>query len=383
MKRLLGMVFLLLMTFAAPAFAQRYTVFPQFASGGGLSCELFFANQGLTAVSPVVVSFFDINGKPLTVTSNLGVGSQFAFTLGLGVTQLLSITPPSTQITGYVVVEYPSPGSPVRASLIYASAQGGPVQIDLGVPQQEQGDHFSFPVEVNSSEGIDTAVALINPVAFNNGVAETLVLNLINTDGSIQANTTVAMQPGQHIAQFIDQLFPGLNNFIGSISVSSPFGVGVLALRQNGQAFGGISTDGGPLLGPFVLTGTPIQDQEPSNTTATAMSITSSTIITGAISTPKDADAFKITGNAGDIISVICDTQGTGSSLDSYLEVYDSNLNLIARNDQNGLAPQGYPENDSFIQMALPANGTYYIVLSDAFSNGGSNYTYTLYIKLP
>jgi hypothetical protein len=88
-------------------------------------------------------------------------------------------------------------------------------------------------------------------------------------------------------------------------------------------------------------------------------------------------------GQLGEVVSVICDTLGTGSYLDSYLELYDSNYNLIAVNDQNGSAPQLYPINDSFIQVALPANDVYYIVVSDYFGDGGSEYDYTLHIKLP
>jgi hypothetical protein len=387
MGRISGTFFLFLIALVAPAFAQCHTVFPQVAVGGGWSSELFFANQGLQTVSPVIVNFFDGNGNALWLQTSLGTNSQFAFSLSPGMTQTITITPPNSLVTGYAVAEYPSDGSPVRANLVYRYAQDGIVQTVVGVPQQEQGDHFSFPVEINSSERIDTAVALINPVAFNGGVAETVIVNLINPDGSIHATASVPMTPGQHIAQYFDQsgLFPGLDNFIGSASISSPFGVGVLALRQESNTFGGISTDSGPILGPFMLSGTTISmsaqgyNQAPQD----AQVISGSTIITGTIQQPGYYNAFQFKGTAGEIISVICNTQGTGSPLDSILYVYDNNgQTIIAQNDQNGLAPEGYPENDSFVQMALPASGTYYITVTDAFGNGGSNYTYTLYVKL-
>jgi hypothetical protein len=73
---------------------------------------------------------------------------------------------------------------------------------------------------------------------------------------------------------------------------------------------------------------------------------------------------------------------GTSSYLDSVLEIYDGNVDMIAQNDQNGLAPQLWPISDSFIQMVLPADDTYYIVVADYFGDGGSGYTYRLHVKL-
>jgi hypothetical protein len=252
------------------------------------------------------------------------------------------------------------------------------------VPQQEQGDHFSFPVEINYPT-IRTAVALVNPAAYNspNPVAETLVLNLINQDGIIQKTTTVPLNAGEHLSRYMDELFPNLNTFTGTISISSPFGAGVLALRQDRSAFGATSTDGGPVLGPFMLTSTPIPEVEPNNTPATAQSIPGSIVIAGTIGQAGDEDAYKFSGKAGDIISVVCTTQGLGSDLDSIIEIWDGNNNLIATNDQNGLAPGLYPQNDSFVQMVLPANGIYYIVVVDYYNLGGSTYSYRLHVKLP
>ncbi len=384
MKRASGLLFTLILIFAAPAFAQRYTVFPQFASGGGWSSVLFFTNQGIEKVSSVTVSFLGDYGDPLPVASNLGSSSQFVFDLNPGTSQKIEITPPADLVTGYVLVEYPSYSAPVRGSLVYRYESGGTVQVEVGVAQQEQGNHYSFPVEVNSSKNINTAIALINPMDFNDGVDETVVVTLINPDGSIHALTTVPMEAGLHISQYIDQdgLFPGLDNFTGTISISSPLGLGVLALRQDKQAFGAISTDTGPILGPFAVNAAATKENEPNNNTANAQSVASATLISGTISTSSDADVYKIQGNAGDILSVICTTQGLTSDLDSYLVVRDSAQNLIAQNDDNGLTPQLYPSMDAFIQLELPADGAYYITVTDTSGNGGSTYTYKLHVRL-
>lgn len=97
-----------------------------------------------------------------------------------------------------------------------------------------------------------------------------------------------------------------------------------------------------------------------------------------------DQDLFKFIGKTGDIISVLCTTKGLGSDLDSVLDIHDSNGNLIAYNDQNGLAPGEYAQGDSFIQMVLPADGTYYIVVYDYNKGVGAfSASYRLHTKLP
>ena len=382
MKKCCG-ILLLLSVFAAPAFAQRYVVFPRFVSGGGWTSDLSLTNQGISAVLGIHISFYDKSGNPLSVESSLGQGSSFDLSLSPGATRLISVTPGSALVEGYIVATYPSFNAPVRGNQIFRYEQGGIVHAEVGVPQQEQGDHFSFPVEIHSAQGIDTAVALTNPVGYNS-TAEILIVNLIGSDGKVKDVATVELQPGHHLARYLHEaeLFPGLDNFSGSVSVSGPLGAAVLAFRQDKQAFGSISTDGGPVLGPFVLEGPVISEKEPNDTDLDAQALSGSTIVTGTIGAAGDIDVFSFTGAKGDIISIICDTQGTGSSLDSILAVFDSGLNQIAYNDQNGLAPGLYPQDDSFVQMELPADGLYYIALFDFYDDGGPDFTYRLHVKL-
>ena len=88
-----------------------------------------------------------------------------------------------------------------------------------------------------------------------------------------------------------------------------------------------------------------------------------------------------------DVVTVICDAQLAGSWLDSVVDIYrdaGGALEWIGENDQNGLAPELYPVNDSFLQMELPADDTYYIVVSDYYGDGDAvNYFYTLHVNLP
>jgi lysophospholipase L1-like esterase len=384
MKRIFGTLILLVCGFSTPAFSQRYTLFPEFFTGDGWVCEIFFTNQGIGGVSGIEISFYDTNGLPASVDSNLGHADSYIFDVAAGATQVIRVNPEAAYVEGYAVITYPSNRSPIRATLVfrYVDAQGN-VTVEAGVPQQEFGHHYSFPVEMNSSAGVHTALAVMNPkVDFS--ADQVMLFNLIGTDGSLQETARMLLGPGEHFAGYLDdeRLFPGLDDFIGSISISSPFGMGILALRQDENAFGAISTDGGPILGPFALSGTAIGEQEPNNTFIQAQSISGSTLIAGTIETLGDTDFFKFIGQEHDVVSVICNTQQSGSGLDSFLEIRNSTFDLIAENNQNGLSPGLYPVDNSFIQVELPANDTYYIVVSDYWADGSPDYHYILHAKL-
>ena len=236
MKRSL-VVAVMLSAFTLPAFAQRYTMFPDFAVGNGWITEIFFANQGLSAVPGIVVSFYDDNGAPVTINSNLGNSAALAVpTLNPGATQDVQITSASAP-SGYAVIRYPSSGTTVTATEVFRYQPGGTVLADLAVPQQDGTNNYSFPVAINTSAGTytNTGFAIANPTFDSNTPpVQTVVATLINSDGTIRQTITVPLPAGQHISKFVNELFPGLDNFIGSMSISSPLGVGVLADRQDG-----------------------------------------------------------------------------------------------------------------------------------------------------
>jgi hypothetical protein len=393
MRRLLGALILLVSFFSLPALAEegqpRYAFFPEFFSGNGWICEIFFTNQDILGVPGIEIAFYDNDGSPVSVDSNLGNDTSYSFSLGAGATQVIRINPESAYVEGYAVITYPSPGwAPVRATLVFRYDDGnGNVTAEAGVPQQEYAYHFSFPVEINSSQSISTAFAIVNPQIYVSA-DQVMLFNLIGTDGVIDATARVLLAPGEHFVRYLDQLFPQLDNFAGSMSISSAFGAGVVAFRQDANAFGAISTDYGPILGPFATGINDLaSDQEPNNSFAQAQLINGSTLIRqGTIYAQNDKDYFKFTGQQGDVLSVICDAEMTGSLLDSMLEIYAGSISLenpIAINDQNGLSPALYPLDDSFIQVELPANDTYYIMLRDYFNEGDpTDFYYDLYIKI-
>jgi hypothetical protein len=226
-------------------------------------------------------------------------------------------------------------------------------------------------------------------------VAQTFIVNLINSDGTLADTATVALGALEHEAGYIDQdwLFPQLHSssFTGSISVSSQFGVGVLTLRQDKDAFGAISTDGGPMhLPSFAVTNVTTTDADGTvgdlnDSAQDAQALSLPVRVSGSIGYADDWDVYAINGQAGKILTVICDTTqlGTTSYMDPIIQIRNSSNNEIAYNDQNGLTPGLFPLNDSFIQIELPTTGVYYIFVYDYWSDVGdtADYRYHLHVR--
>jgi hypothetical protein len=173
---------LFLIIFAVQAHGlPRYTLFPQFVSGQGWSTELYFTNQGLSKVSEIAVNFYDSSGLALVVETDFGTATGFIFNLEAGATKVIRAIPSTTLHEGYAVIHYPWTGSPARATEIFRNEQSGITTVEVGVPQQERGDHFSFLVEENASQLIHTAIAIVNPRAFDS-TDQTFIVNLIRPD---------------------------------------------------------------------------------------------------------------------------------------------------------------------------------------------------------
>ena len=67
----------------------------------------------------------------------------------------------------------------------------------------------------------------------------------------------------------------------------------MVALRQDKQAFGAISTDPGPILAPFVVKKAAISEVEPNDNLSQAQSLSGSTLISGTIGAANDFDILR------------------------------------------------------------------------------------------
>jgi hypothetical protein len=380
MKKMAMVTVLFFMIFTVQAFSQRSVLFPRFVTGQGWTSDFFFINQGISSVS-IVVNFYDKNGSSVSVDSNLGAGANYSFSLNGGGTQAIQLNTTSRVVEGYMIATYPDSQSAVRGTEVFRYEENGTVLGDVGVSQQEFGQHYSFPVEISSSRKTNTGLALTKPALFSPN-EERIVVNLLEADGKIHATQLVTMKPGQHIGAYLNQepYFPGLGDFTGSVSISSPFGIGVLALREDTKAFGAISVDRGPVLFPFAFPGNVIQEVEPNDDSAHAQVLSGSAVVEGSGALLGDVDIYRFSGKSGDIVSIICDTTQKNSRMDPVLFLFDASFNPASANDQNGLAPKLTNAGDAFIQCALPKDGIYYIVVLDYYGSSGG---YTLHVNLP
>jgi len=129
----------------------------------------------------------------------------------------------------------------------------------------------------------------------------------------------------------------------------------------------------------FAVGGACNDPHESNGSPANATAISYGTTLTEPdVCPPGDSDFYAFTGSTGDAIVTQVEAQALGSSLDSYLVLYDTDgTSIIAQNDN-------YAGTDSRITHVLPRDGTFYLKVVDANhpNEGGSNYFYHLSLAL-
>ena len=137
---------------------------------------------------------------------------------------------------------------------------------------------------------------------------------------------------------------------------------------------------------PFAADTLPeILEHEPNNDPRGAMRVTLPLIVNGRISQPGDTDVFSFEGTAGAEIVAEVLARRLDSPLDSRLTLTDATGKLIAANDDYLDKGAGLVTHhaDSLLTATLPADGTYYLHLSDAQSHGSSAHGYRLRVSPP
>jgi hypothetical protein len=108
-------------------------------------------------------------------------------------------------------------------------------------------------------------------------------------------------------------------------------------------------------------------------------------IVNGRIARSGQADVFRFQGRAGDEVVAEVLARRLGSPLDSLLRLTDASGKVLALNDD-------YPDKecgllthlaDSWLCAKLPADGTYYVCLSDAQNAGSEAHAYRLRLSAP
>lgn len=121
-------------------------------------------------------------------------------------------------------------------------------------------------------------------------------------------------------------------------------------------------------------------EAEPNDDRAHAQKIKLPMVINGRIGARGDCDVFEVSGRAGDTVVAEVSARRLDSPLDSLLRITDATGALLALNDDHEtpeFAVRTHPA-DSYLMFKLPADGAYYVHLSDLARAGGDDYAYRL-----
>lgn len=366
-----------------------YIAFAQLAAGGGFSGEIIVTNQGYQDDEAVRLDFFGDDGAPLSLETDAGMQSERIFPLAAGETRIIPFGLDSENaIAGYGRLTFSS-NSSLRGSLLLRVISDETLQTEVGVAAQIPRNSYTFPAEVDSARFINTGLALANGafqrVNLPQPSAQGIVISLIEQDGTVRATTVLHLGEGMHSSAFLGPgsgtpaLFPELDNFRGSVSVSAAVDFSLLALRLESGVLTSVANDLGPVFGAFDIRDAtpPIPEVEPNDSAATAQALTLPANISGTIE-DEFSDLFQITAAQGQILTVYTVTERGSSNLDTYLAVERPDGTLLAVNDQNELIFRV----DGFLRMEIPEAGTYIIRVEDFFFGQGPDYTYNLLVQL-
>ncbi len=132
-------------------------------------------------------------------------------------------------------------------------------------------------------------------------------------------------------------------------------------------------------------------ESEPNDDAAHAQAVELPVVANGRIGKPGDVDVFKIQGRAGEQVVADVVARRVGSPLDSLVRVIDSAGKVVGFDDDymptdGDLHPDMGTithQADSYLQVKLPADGAYYVQVSDAQGHGGPAYAYRVRISAP
>jgi hypothetical protein len=215
---------------------------------------------------------------------------------------------------------------------------------------------------------------------------------------------------GEYLVSIHDSIFRGREDFVYRLTLGElPFVTGLFPLggpagsnttvalngwnlpqktwtHENQET--GVTTLEGSFFNarPFAVDDLPeITDEGAHHTPENALPVTLPVIINGAITEPGNPAVYAFTGKAGQSVVAEVFARRLNSPLDSFLWLTDAAGQRLAFNDDFEDKGTGLETHhaDSYLTATLPADGTYYLAISDAQGQGGPDYGYRLRISAP
>jgi hypothetical protein len=217
---------------------------------------------------------------------------------------------------------------------------------------------------------------------------------------------------GEYIIEIKDALYRGREDFVYRISMGElPFVTDIFPLGGRAAAQTDVNVTGWNLPAdrmsvlapakepwtcllsvangnavPFALDVLPeCVEKEPDDSLQEAQRVDLPVVVNGRIDRSGDVDVFRFAGRSGDVIVAETIARRLDSPLDSLLRLIDPNGRQLAMNDDHEDKGSGLDTHhaDSYIMATLPADGDYFVQVSDAQHKGGPEYAYRLRIGPP
>jgi hypothetical protein len=223
-------------------------------------------------------------------------------------------------------------------------------------------------------------------------------------------------EDGEYVLSINEALFRGRESFVYRITIGElPFVTSIFPLGGRADALPRVEMNGWNLEGAALMLPSPdaepgvyfvaaarqglvsnrvrfaldtlpeCLEAEPNNDPSKAQKVTLPIIINGQSNRPGDRDVFEVEGKAGETIVAEVSARRLGSPYDSFVELTSADGKTIALNDDHFDAASGLNTDhaDSYLMLKLPADGKYFVHISDTRRNAGKEYAYRLRISRP
>ncbi len=194
------------------------------------------------------------------------------------------------------------------------------------------------------------------------GVGLNSLLRVFNSAGTQLVVNDNAAAPGETLGQeaYLAYTFATAGTYY--IGVSNSVNVAYVATTGLGDRAG--------TTGAYSLTISPLDIDDQISEAGVIGQVLGTTIRSSAIDIPYDVDVYSVAALAGQTLTFDLDLV-TGSTLDSYVRLFDSAGSSLAVND-DGAAPGESSGPESFLSFDVTSSGTYYIAVSAA---GNTSYS--------
>lgn len=118
-------------------------------------------------------------------------------------------------------------------------------------------------------------------------------------------------------------------------------------------------------------------EAEPNDQRDQAMPLAAPGACSGAIDAAGDKDGFAFEAKKGDVLDIRVFARSLGSPLDAIIRVRNSEGKTIVGNDDERGAP------DSYMRLAVPADGDYLLEIEDHLGRGGEAFVYRVEVTRP